>query len=289
MLGPLKSIADYIDPADDSASATHHAEARRQIEKMIDKVTGRGRRFVLFVDDLERSPERTLEVLDILDSLFSTPRCIVVIPTDLELLGRALERHSNVRDGRRYLEKYVQLQFDMPSVEKQSRILVYYRHDLRPELLQGDPSTKMFRSKRRHGIQQVALKKDKDIEPDMVADALCGPNIASGQGYRQLQCRLVEFCFGERTLFTFVDQTIPSGRRHDGHGIRDGAGNPGHADLSIYPVTCSCDRLVAKRHLCTLQAGTGGRIAPKELKKTNVLPLSYSGLTVRNREVVLRR
>jgi predicted Ser/Thr protein kinase len=117
MLGPLKSLADYVDPEYDSANATYHSEARKQIESMIEKITRGGRRFVLFVDDLERSPERTLEVLDILESLFSMPRCVVVMPTDLDVLGEALERHANVGDGRKYLEKYVQLQFDMPSVE----------------------------------------------------------------------------------------------------------------------------------------------------------------------------
>jgi hypothetical protein len=74
------------------------------------------------VDDLERSPERTLEVLDILESLFSIPSCVVVIPTDLEVLADALEQYSKVKNGRKYLEKYVQLQFDMPSVEN-SRLL----------------------------------------------------------------------------------------------------------------------------------------------------------------------
>ncbi|MET0533203.1 MAG: serine/threonine-protein kinase, partial [Steroidobacter sp.] len=121
-LGSLKSLADYVDPEYDTANATHHSDACKQIERMIEKITRGGRRFVLFVDDLERSPERTLEVLDILESLFSMPRCIVVMPTDMDVLAEALERHANVRDGRKYLEKYVQLQFDMPSVEN-SRLL----------------------------------------------------------------------------------------------------------------------------------------------------------------------
>lgn len=133
MLGPLKSLADYVDPEYDSTNATHHTEARNQIERMIGKITRGGRRFVLFVDDLERSPERTLEVLDILESLFSMPCCIVVMPTDLEVLGEGLERHANVRDGRKYMEKYVQLQFDMPSVEN-ARLLELLMRDERHEM-----------------------------------------------------------------------------------------------------------------------------------------------------------
>jgi len=127
MLGPLKSLGDYVDPTYDSANASHHSEARRQIEKMIDKITRDSRRLVLFVDDLERSPERTLEVLDILEGLFSMPRCVVVLPTDLDVLADALEQYSKVRDGRRYLEKYVQLRFDMPSVEN-SRLVDLLMH-----------------------------------------------------------------------------------------------------------------------------------------------------------------
>ena len=56
-------------------------------------------------------------MLDILEGLFRTSSCVVLLSTDLDLLADALQRYSNVRDGRRYLEKYIQLQFDMPSVE----------------------------------------------------------------------------------------------------------------------------------------------------------------------------
>ncbi len=103
MFGPLKSLADYVAPEEDEANASQHAESRRQIEKTVARITQPGRRLVLFIDDLERSPERTLDVLDIVESLFSLPSCVTVIPTDMDVLGDAIEQHTHIRNDRQYL------------------------------------------------------------------------------------------------------------------------------------------------------------------------------------------
>lgn len=179
MFGPLKSLADYVDPQEDGASATQQAEARRQIENLVARLMKGNRRLILFIDDLERSPERTLEVLDIVESLFSLPSCITVMPTDMDVLGQALEQHKHIRNGRRYLEKYVQLQFDMPSVEN-ARLLALLGDDQRDAVreqnavtrvtLPGDPAL---------GTMTIANARDR-IDQHLAKEGVTGPVPNSG-------------------------------------------------------------------------------------------------------------
>jgi ABC-type multidrug transport system fused ATPase/permease subunit len=97
---------------------------RKQLEELVHQATetGRpGRRLVIFVDDLERcTPPRAVEVCEKAHQLFGHRDVAVVLIADVAALGAsATVRHAAEDEpsyGQRYLEKIVQIQFDLPPV-----------------------------------------------------------------------------------------------------------------------------------------------------------------------------
>lgn len=90
-------------------------------------VTAQGKRLVMFVDDLDRClPEKAIEVLEAIKLFVDAPGCVFVLGVDQEVIGRGVEcRYARLRrdgeapaslpvDGARYLEKIIQLPFQLP-------------------------------------------------------------------------------------------------------------------------------------------------------------------------------
>ena len=100
--------------------------------RLIDKyIVKKERRLVVFVDDLDRClPEKAIEVLEAIKLFVDVPGCIFVLGLDQDVIARGVEikysefnqsgndgRINNPIDGKRYLEKIIQLPFHIPPID----------------------------------------------------------------------------------------------------------------------------------------------------------------------------
>jgi formylglycine-generating enzyme required for sulfatase activity len=98
-------------------------------------VVAKGRRLIVFVDDLDRClPEKAVEVLEAIKLFLDVPGCVFVLGLDQDVIARGIEikyrelgllgeksgdgRGRFVIDGARYLEKIIQLPFQIPPIER---------------------------------------------------------------------------------------------------------------------------------------------------------------------------
>jgi hypothetical protein len=118
------AIASFVrDPKAESATGSIPG-VRAQLGKLLRQATPRGSRFVVFIDDMERcSPPRAVELLEAISQLVDHPDVVVVLVADMEGVAAHAElkyadlARQQKRDdfGRPYLEKIVQVQFDVPA------------------------------------------------------------------------------------------------------------------------------------------------------------------------------
>ena len=86
-------------------------------------------RVVVFIDDLDRlPPERAIEVMEALKTLFDCPGCVFVLAIDFEVVRRGvqLKYGENMDDAkaRAYFDKFIQVPFQMPVGEYQMSTLL---------------------------------------------------------------------------------------------------------------------------------------------------------------------
>jgi formylglycine-generating enzyme required for sulfatase activity len=87
-------------------------------------------RLVVFVDDLDRClPEKAIEVLEAIKLFVDAPGCVFLLGLDQEVIARGVEIRykefnkaedggvNNPIDGAKYLEKIIQLPFQIPPIE----------------------------------------------------------------------------------------------------------------------------------------------------------------------------
>ncbi len=93
-----------------------------------DRVAAKNGRLVVFVDDLDRClPEKAVEVLEAIKLFVDAPGCVFVLGLDQEVIARGVEIRykdfqqkdgANQINGAKYLEKIIQLPFQIPPVER---------------------------------------------------------------------------------------------------------------------------------------------------------------------------
>jgi formylglycine-generating enzyme required for sulfatase activity len=110
---------------------------REQFETLANEyLVKKNLRLIIFVDDLDRCmPEKSVEVLESIKLFLDTPGCIFVIGVDQNVIARGVEikyhnwgganenkngNDSNdaLIDGTHYLEKIIQLPFQIPPIER---------------------------------------------------------------------------------------------------------------------------------------------------------------------------
>lgn len=93
---------------------------RENFEKIVEKsVEGNGK-FVVFIDDLDRiMPDKILDIIEAIKTFLSCKRCVFVIGCDYDYLNTCIEnRYKGLNlSGRDYMEKIVQIPFNVPSME----------------------------------------------------------------------------------------------------------------------------------------------------------------------------
>jgi formylglycine-generating enzyme required for sulfatase activity len=113
-----------------------HARFEALVDKHIEK---KNLRLVVFVDDLDRClPEKAVEVLEAIKLFVDVPGCVFVLGLDQEVIARGIEikyrefglapgtpeaaggeaQKRFMIDGARYLEKIIQLPFQIPPIER---------------------------------------------------------------------------------------------------------------------------------------------------------------------------
>lgn len=101
-------------------------------------VTSLNRRLVIFIDDLDRClPQKAIEILEAIKLFFDVPGCIFVLGVDRDVIASGIKlKYRDLAgeiDGKEYLEKIIQLPFDLPLLEVQD--VQTYVKGLAPNLL----------------------------------------------------------------------------------------------------------------------------------------------------------
>jgi hypothetical protein len=129
------SLSSFVKDPENAATRESLVRVRAQLGSLIRQATPRGSRFVIFVDDLERcQPPRSVDLLEIVSQMLGHEGVVTVIMADMpavaacaEIKYAALAERYNPADrinvppkvkstyGRLYLQKIVQLQFDIPA------------------------------------------------------------------------------------------------------------------------------------------------------------------------------
>ena len=130
VLPVAKSVGEFVrDPSSAAGSASMN-EVRRQLGKLLQQATPRGSKFVIFIDDLDRCrPPRAVDILEVVNQLLDHPAVVVMIMADMRVVAKSAEikyreiltPQGNFPPGAEsifgwdYLQKIVQLQFDLPT------------------------------------------------------------------------------------------------------------------------------------------------------------------------------
>jgi hypothetical protein len=138
VLSGAQAVARFIKDPQTEASRGSMESVREQLGRLIRQATRGHRRFVIVVDDLERCrPPRAVEVCEVASQLLDHTDTVTILVADMEAVAmsaaikyRALERPVSgsgseslraayMQYGREYLQKLVQIQFDLPPVSSE--------------------------------------------------------------------------------------------------------------------------------------------------------------------------
>jgi hypothetical protein len=132
----MRALSRFIDAPGAEAAQGSIDSIRNELGKLIRSATRGRRRFIIFVDDLERCrPPRAVEVCEVASQLLDHKDVVTVFVADMETVAmsaaikyRDLELYDSDRRntaaysryGHAYLQKLVQIQFDLPPVSPDS-------------------------------------------------------------------------------------------------------------------------------------------------------------------------
>jgi hypothetical protein len=132
LFSAAKSVASFVDDPKAAANLGNLKEVRAQLGRILNEARRGPRRLVVFVDDLERClPPRAIDLLEVVNQLLDHVGVVVVIMADMPAVAACAEiKYKELADqhtygagegssargayGRLYLQKIVQLEFDLP-------------------------------------------------------------------------------------------------------------------------------------------------------------------------------
>ena len=135
-----QAVARFINDPKSEAARGSIDSVSKQLGDLIASATRGNRRFVVFVDDLERCrPPRAVDVCEVVSQLLDHDDVVTVLVGDMDTIARSAAIKYRALElptpgdadmaayeeyGRSYMEKLVQLQFDLPQpTEEQLREL----------------------------------------------------------------------------------------------------------------------------------------------------------------------
>lgn len=135
LLECASAVSGYVkSPADEAVTGSMTA-VRTQMGQLIRQATPKGSRFILFLDDVERCrPPKCMDLLEAVNQLLSHPEVVTIVLADLPGVAACAEiKYKDLAEkytpsvggstdgsesgnafGRMYLQKFIQLQFDLP-------------------------------------------------------------------------------------------------------------------------------------------------------------------------------
>ena len=137
-LGLTPQLAELIE----REAATHYMNQLTSMEQFEDKfeqaikmILGPEGRLVVFVDDLDRClPEKAIEILEAIKLFLHVPQTVFVLGMDREIVRRGIESHYGTYlhddgkerpdlpiNGDSYLQKIIQLPFNLPTLDASGR------------------------------------------------------------------------------------------------------------------------------------------------------------------------
>jgi len=161
-----KSVAEFVKDPSSAAANGSLDEVRQQLGRLVRQATPKGSRFIIFVDDLERCrPPRALEVLEVAHQLFCLRDVVTVVLADMPAISANVElKYRDVAEryakelsgqfkrtreayGRIYLQKIIQLQFDLPAI-RASRLKAMIKASVSMVNVQDEEPLKPWREQR---------------------------------------------------------------------------------------------------------------------------------------------
>lgn len=96
-------------------------ELQTSVNRVFDRKTNEKKRFIIFIDDLDRiEPSDAVSLLELLKNIFSVDHCVFVLAIDYDVVIKGLskkfgEKNSqNEREYKAFFDKVIQLTFKMP-------------------------------------------------------------------------------------------------------------------------------------------------------------------------------
>jgi hypothetical protein len=133
VISAAKTVASFLEDPEATATLGCIAEVRAQLGEVIAQARRGARKFVVFVDDLERChPPRAIDLLEVVSQLLDHEGVVVVIMADMPAVSASADiKYKDLAElhtpsgagegaprlgtyGRLYVHKIVQLQFDLP-------------------------------------------------------------------------------------------------------------------------------------------------------------------------------
>ena len=137
-----QTAASFVRNPESEAAKGSMFEVRAQLGELLEQATRGHRRFVIFVDDLERcQPSRALQVCEVASQLLSHQDVAIVLIADMTVIARSAHSRYGLGPssgneasseqatspqpledyyGRLYLEKIVQIEFRLPPLPRQT-------------------------------------------------------------------------------------------------------------------------------------------------------------------------
>lgn len=177
ILPVARSVGEFARDPKSAAKMATMQEVREELGKLIRQATPRGSKFVIFIDDLDRCrPPRSADVLEAVNQLLDHEGVVVVFMSDMQVVAKSVEikyrdlasfgqaaTTDRVRSrfstyGWNFLQKIIQLQFDLPiySVESIQRMVADLATQVPEERRLG--WTKAFWSRARKTTGHVLCK-----------------------------------------------------------------------------------------------------------------------------------
>ncbi len=110
------------------------ANFARLVAMLLRRERAADRKLVLFVDDLDRcTPDKAVQILEALKLFLDAPGCITVLAlSGKEIENAILLRYQGKVNPKEYLEKIIQVPFDLPPIE--AKVMADYVRSLAPAL-----------------------------------------------------------------------------------------------------------------------------------------------------------
>jgi hypothetical protein len=177
-----QAVAKFVRDPKTAATTASMKEVSKELHQLIQEATPKNSRFIIFVDDLERcKPPRAVDVLEVVNQLLGHEGVVTVVMGDMPAVAACAEiKYKDLPKyypaggdpktdklglsyGRAYLQKIIQLQFDLPA---QTTVTM---RALMQDLVKPSPKSVPPKSEPRSFVDVRSLKDtraaiDKEIE-----------------------------------------------------------------------------------------------------------------------------